>query len=283
MNNYQGVSSTQMSINKSGQNNFNTAYQQNQQFIPAQEYTNNGQLIHNNVESNMLNENYIDYTIHVDSTDRNTSVYPNPYSFVLTFGGAGPGKNKYFDSHGNLHVNDYVGAPDPIIDKKFRNVKNVILDKIFFPRYIGFERTGTPGNYDYSGNVTLASRYRYVVVRIKELDNNRMFSTNNFVRDDSFVMYNDKTLGEANVGIWIASPYKRFYLRSALKNIDKFTIEIVDPKGNLIVPTYDDSGTNVPIPANDLKNENHRDQFEFQIHFILTVLENELNTKPNYR
>jgi hypothetical protein len=286
MNQYRGVSKTQMSMMNSGQNNFSQAYQPNLSLIPPQNYENSNQLVHNNLESNLFNESYIDYTIHVDSGDRTTSVFPSPYSFVLNFGGAGPGRNKYYNAAGVLQIVDYNGAPDPIIDRKFRNVKTVILDKIFFPKYIGYERIETNPIgpiYDYSGNVTLASRYRYVIVRIQELDNNRMYSTNNYVRDDSFVMYNDKTLGDANIGVWIASPYKRTYLKSALKNIDKFTINIVDPKGNPIVPTWDDAGTNKPIPQSELENEATRDKYNFQIHFIFSVLENELNTKPNFR
>jgi len=279
MNQYKGVSSTQMSMINTGQNNLSQAYNPNVNIIQSQNYENSHQVIHNNMESNLLNENYIDYTIHVDSTDRNITVFPSPYNFVLNFGGSGPSRNKFYNSSGTLQKVDFNGAPDPIIDRKFRNVKTVILDKIFFPKYIGFERLGTPPNYDYSGNHTLASRYRYVIVRIKELDNNRMYSTNNYVRDDSFVMYNDKTLGEADVGIWIASPYKRTYLKSALKNIDKFTIEIVDPQGNPIIPTWQNGATNEPIPQSELSN----DKYNFQIHFIFSVLENELNTKPNYR
>jgi len=283
MNQYRGVSSTQMSMMNSGQNNFSQAYNPNVNLIPAQNYENSHQIVHNNLESNLFNESYIDYTIHVDSTDRNITVFPSPYNFVLNFGGAGPSRNKFYNSSGNLQTVDFNGAPEPIIDRKFRNVKTVILDKIFFPKYIGFERLGAGPNYDYSGNVALASRYRYVIVRIKELDNNRMYSTNNYVRDDSFVMYNDKTLGEAGVGIWIASPYKRTYLKSALKNVDKFTIEIVDPQGNSIVPTWKNAGNDEPIPQSELDNEATRDKYNFQIHFIFSVLENELNTKPNFR
>lgn len=284
MNQYRGVSSTQMSMMNSGQNNFSQAYNPNVNLIPAQNYENSHQIVHNNLESNLLNESYIDYTIHVDSTDRNITVFPSPYNFVLNFGGAGPSRNKFYNSSGNLQTVEFNGAPEPIIDRKFRNVKTVILDKIFFPKYIGFQRLEpSPGLFDYSGNVALATRYRYVIVRIKELDNNRMYSTNNYVRDDSFVMYNDKTLGEAGVGIWIASPYKRIYLKSALKNIDKFTIEIVDPQGNPIVPTWDNGGDDVPIPQSEITDAATRDKYNFQIHFIFSVLENELNTKPNFR
>ena len=293
MNQYKGQSLAQSMMMNSNQNNFSQAYQSNTTLIPPQNYENSKQLMHNNVDENLLNENYIEYTIHVDSTDRNTTTFPSPYNFVLNFGGAGPSKNKFYDKAGNFQKLDFNGAPDPIIDRKFRNVKTVILDKIFFPKYIGYQRIEItppdpgppliPATYDYSGNVTLASRYRYVIVRNKELDNNRMYSTNNYVRDDSFVMYNDKTLGEAGVGIWIASPYKRTYLKSSLKNIDKFSIEIVDPKGNPIVPTWDNGGTDTPIPQTELDNEETRDKYNFQIHFIFSVIENELNTKPNYR
>ena len=284
---YRGQNGGQNGVQNYEQNSFSQVYQKVSPLISQQDYTNSNELLHNNVESNVLNENYIDYMIHVDSGDRNPVVFPNPYKFVLNFGGAGPSRNRYYDSAGNLQIKDLNGVPEPIIDRKFKNVKIVTLDKIFFPKYISYKRTLiSPNVYDYSGNVTLASKYRYIIVRIPELDNNRMYSTNNCVRDDSFVMYNDKTLGDANVGIWIASPNKRTFLRSALKNIDKLTIEIVDPKGNQIFPTWNTgiaTNTDEKIPQSELTNLLTHDKYEFQIHFIFTVLENELNTKPNYR
>lgn len=239
-------------------NNFQQAYTPNTTLINPQKFDNKNELLHNNVESNLLNELYIDYTVHVDSGDRDIVAYPNPYNFVLNFGGSGP---------------------QPIIDKKFRNVKTVNIDKIFFPKYIGYDLSGT----EYVGSVTLASRYRYIIVRIKELDNNRMYSTNNYVRDDSFVMYNDKTLGDQNTSIWTALSGERMYQKSALKNINKFTIDIVDPKGDSIFPTWNNNGIHEKISYTELTNVLTRDQYEFQIHFIFSILENELNTKPNFR
>ena len=60
MNQFRGISSTQMSTINSAQNNFSQAYQSNSNVIPPQNYENSNQLVHNNVESNLLNENYID-------------------------------------------------------------------------------------------------------------------------------------------------------------------------------------------------------------------------------
>jgi len=290
---YNGISPHQMNMSRNNQNNFNNAFQPNTTLIPNQTYNNPNNLSHNNVADNFFNEYLIDYTLHIDSADRDISSFPLPYNFILSLGGAGTSREKTFDPKTqNIKITNYIGVPNPRIEKNFTNVKYVILEKVFLPKYIIYIREyPVPGDitlYNYvgdesSGAVQLSKKYRYLAVRVKELDNNRIFSTNNNIRDDSFIIYRDKELGGLSGDVWISSPCRRQYLKSSLKNLSKLTLEIVDRTGNLIVPQYLDTtvtpNTIIDVPVSDLD----RPEFQCTFQFTLQCYENEINTNVNYR
>ena len=280
---YTGYSPHQMNMSRTNQNNFNNAYNQNQSLIPQQTYLNSNSVVHNNLPDNFFNEFTIDYTLHIDSADRDVSSYINPFSFVVSLGGAGTSTSKTYDPKINQFKKiNYNGVPNPRIERNFINVKSVILDKIFLPRYIIYNRiVDGSGNVDYSGSIITSAYYRYLAVKIKELDNNRIFSTNNNIRDDSFVIYKDKELGGTSGEIWIASPCRRQYLKSALKNLDRLSIDLIDRTGNIVVPKYIDdvTGEYISVPDEDLS----RDIFQYTIQFTVVCYENEMNTNVNYR
>lgn len=71
-------------------------------------------LIHNNVSKNVYNESLQEYTIIVDSTDRDIQKYPNPFSYRVKFNGL-------------------PGTPDANIMRKFDYVKYVKLDTGIIP------------------------------------------------------------------------------------------------------------------------------------------------------
>jgi hypothetical protein len=281
---YNGYSQNQMRMNKNNQHNINNAFNPGMTLIPHQQYINPDSLSHNNVPENFFNENLMDYTIHIDSADRDASSYPIPYKFTVSLGGAGTSRERTYDPKSGMFVTTYYsGVPNPRIEKNFINIKNVILDKVFMPKFIIYTRSISEGVTTYTGSVTTSSYYRYLALRIKELDNNKIYSTNNNIRDDSFVIYKDKELGGVAGEIWIASPCRRQYFKSILKNLDRLTIELVDRNGNQVVPLYIDDSTDpatyVPIPNVDLT----KDLFQFTIHFTLQCFENDINTNVNYR
>ena len=113
---------SQFGINQltSGHHNFSQAYQQYNQLIPQRPTNNDGNLAHNNVNSNLLAEMITEYTINVDSADRDLNNYPSPYKFSISLGGAGEYK-------------EFKGVPNPRIDMNFKNVKYIKLKYILMP------------------------------------------------------------------------------------------------------------------------------------------------------
>ena len=282
-----GYSQNQINMSRTNQHNFNNGFQPSQNIIPQQDWTNNGNLIHNNVAQSLFNESILDNMLHIDSYDRDTNAYPNPFKFTVSLGGSGTTKEKVFNKDTQTYeMVSYAGVPSPRIQKNFMNVKQVILDKVIFPQYVVYTRTDLGGGiYSYTGLTTISAKYRYLILKIKELDNNRVFSTNNRVGDDSFILYKDKDLGGSSTEIWLSSYCKRTFLKSALKNLDKLTIEIVDPDGNLVKFKYVIAGggtTEYDMPATELTGANQED-YEFVIQMTISTVENDLNTNVNYR
>lgn len=282
-----GYSQNQMMMARSNQYNYNMSFQPSQNLIPQQDFTNNGNLVHNNIATNILNELFIENMIHIDSYDRDASGYPNPFSFTVSLGGAGTSKEKVYDKDTQTYkIVNYAGVPSPRIQKNFINVKQVILDKVFFPQYIVYERTQVNGEHVYTGLTTISAKHRYLILKIKELDNNRVYSTNDRVGDDSFILYKDKDLGGSSTEIWLSSFSKRTFLKSSLKNLDKLTIQIVDPDGNQVKVKYVIAGdlteTEYDMPLTELTGSNQQ-QYEFVIHMTITTVESDISTQINYR
>ena len=278
---YTGFSQNQQQQSRNNQFNYNNSFAANSTLIPPNDFKNPNNTIHNNINSNLLNENVMDYTLYIDSGDRNTDAYPNPFKFIVSLGGAGSSTNTTFNSQTQTYIaNTYSGVPMPRIEKNFKNIKYVCIDKIFFSKNIVYDLSGT----EYTGLIPLSKKYRYLIVRIKELDNNKLVSTNINVKDDSFIIYRDKDLGGCNAEIWIAAQPKRTYLKSALKNLDRLSIEIVDNEGNQIQYTYKNNGTGdeISIPLTELTNPLTTDDYQISMQITLGVFENDLNTNVNY-
>jgi len=307
-----GYSPNQMRMNMNNMNNYNMSFQPNQNVIPVDNFTNLNNLIHNNLNTNVFTESVMDTCLHVDSNDRDTATYSNPFKFIVSLGGAGTSSDKVFDTTTQTYKTvNYTGVPGPRIEKSFRNIKYFQIDRVFFSKSIKFGRiipdAGAPAVFDYIPIIdtkginqgAISKKYRYLVVRIKELDNNRVCSTNTNVSDDSFIIYRDRDLGGCDAEIWVAAQPKRVYLKSALKNLDRLTIEIVDNNGNQIQNTFiagslgteapniglfvaDETAVETPIPLTELTNATRSDQYQLAFQFTVGLYENELNTNVNY-
>ena len=301
-----------LNSNRSNESNFNTAFNSSINMIPQRNTKNNGNVIHNNINNNIVNEIITEYTIHIDSADRDIIVYPSPYTFVVSLGGAG----KSLGMHTNISSNSskslfqslsYSGVPAPRIDVDFKNVKYIKLRYIILPRNIVYDlHTDISGNISYtiaSTHPTILSNYRYLIMRIKEIANNNMYSTNDNIKNDCFILYRDSNYYDAVSDLWIATqPIKIFY-EDDLRNLNKLTIEILIPNNNnnntlplqpLQILQHNTSATPPLEPINiatvngtNTTTSNFYTLFGSNIlpsmEFELGICENEINTQKNYR
>ncbi len=281
-------------------NNFNRNFQNNCTLIDKTNYKNQNNTIHNNLAENLLTEQIVEYYINIDSSDRKLEVFPSPFNFVVSFGGVGQTVER--DAKGRQII--FEATPAPIIDRSFRNVKYIKLDYVILPRTLtvkinNISGSDESGKYDYSGTsdsslpdnkngcVCLLSndeenaltKYKFIMLRIKEIASDRILGTNNNISSDTFILYPDKIMGRDHI-MWLSTWSNRIYKTSLLANIDRLTIELLDPEGN-ILQVYDHEG-NVINVNKDKRIENIKNQLQINIAMIFGVLENDMATNPKF-
>lgn len=278
-------------------NNFNEVFLQNNNIIDTPNFINNGNLIHNNIDRHLLNEYISEYTIHIDSLNRNFDVFSNPFNFTVTFGGIGQTINKRIHNNGNIESTLCSGQPDPKISRKFKNVKYIKLNHVILPRTNLIELiTGLDDNIEYSLGDSTSDliNYKYLILKIKNLGNNRLFSTNDAIDFDCYILHPDKILGSNNY-MWLPTQPIRVFQNSSLSNLDKMIFELQDDEGHLLY-VIDASG-NVLFTNSILNNlidtkiatdpillnfKRIHKIMQMEMELTIGVVENELNTNTKY-
>ena len=134
LSNFNPISTNSHHLNNT--TNFNKAYNESQPIIEKINYTNNNNILHNNIAPQVLDESIIEYKIIIDSIDRDIKTYNNPFDFIVKFGAMGGGIVRYNSyKKGNLiPENSYIsGQPQPYINKEFKNIKYIKLDTVVLP------------------------------------------------------------------------------------------------------------------------------------------------------
>lgn len=281
---YNGFQSITSGCNNFGANNFNKNFQNNCNLIGKTDYKNKNNTIHNNLADNLLTEQVVDYYINIDSLDRKILAYPSPFNFVVSFGGVGQSVER--DKKGNDIV--FEATPAPIIDRSFRNVKFIKLDYVILPRTLTVKFNNTTSNSTSGNNcVCLLSndeenaltKYKFIMLRIKEIASDRILGTNSNISADTFILYPDKIMGRDHI-MWLSTWSNRIYKTSLLANIDRLTIELLDPEGN-ILQVYDTDGNIINLNS-DKRIEQIKNQLQVNIAMIFGVLENDMATNPKF-
>jgi len=297
---------TSNNLNSNGMNNFNNAYNVNQPMVEKMDYKNRNNLIHNNVQESTMLEQIIEYFIGIESTDRTLSVYPNPFNFVVTFGGHAQIKEsktfvkKNTNTCGTMNESKYTtkkitydGTPGPIIDRKFKNIKYIKLDYLIIPKTNVIDMSGSEldisgsacNNYCLSDELKdrFTFKYKYLIAKIYELRSDKILGTNKAIASDTFILFPDKIMGCSHILWYPISTGVRTFKNSNLENLNKLTIEILDPKGNVI--NVIDKFNN-ELNVNNIDNEELyncvNDNLQITVGLIFGVVENEVNTNTNF-
>lgn len=273
--------------NYNNQNNFNSAFMNNQPFIDKYDFKNRNNIIHNNINDNTMLEQITEYYLNIDSNDRSLSAYPNPFNFTVTFGGVGASTErktyvrKNIDIVGTSNIDkkerikiNYEGTPGPVINRKFRNIKYLRVDYLILPKTNKIIEESDPSNYSIStdDDDRLTRQYKYLMLRINEIRSDKILGTNKNLESDVFILYPDKHMGRGHTMWFPTTGGTRTYKNSTLENINKLTFEILTPDGEIlhIINSYDNP-TNV-----------QNDDLQVNIAIVLGVVENELNTNTKF-
>lgn len=244
--------------------NDNTAFRQPQPLIDRPLYNNPGHLLHNNVAPTVLNERIMEYRINIDSTDRDTTAYPDPFHYKVRFNA--PSSRP--DKDGVV----FQGAPAPHISRQFRNVKYVKIDQLTLPQY----RVTTDGTTIDTGTTPLIDD-RFILLSIRELNNTFTLGTNKSIEDSFASIFPDSIVGTK---FYYGTPIynSKLYRDSLLGNLTTLTIDFKDSLGNdLTIDGLDPASTTITDAEHPLFRG-----FQNFMTLIIGVVESELNTDTQF-
>lgn len=260
--------------------NISQAFQNNQQIIGKPDFTNRGNVIHNNMGDSLRDQKITEYKIHINSKNRNTSVDRSPFSFKLPFGSTQSFK----------------------IDRKINQVKYISIDAVILPRNVAIDVTKIndsilcPANSTYvndseSSNNPLTNLIanKYLILKIEELQNSKNMSTSDELNSNTFILYHDKHMGidgtlwrpiHGTIVYQTSQPFILSNMTISLYDFMNNKINVVDHLGNDIIKKPI-TGTNKNYI--DFIENNNSDSINYtnnviQMSVLLTVgaIENEL-------
>lgn len=116
--------------------NFNKAFNPIGTMIPYNKFEKPNDLGHDNVEDNVLDEIITEKRIRINSYDRDTSYYLDPFDFRVIFN---PQGDTVYKDPKTLETSMIYGSPHPVIRSSFSNVKYIKLENISLPSYSDYD------------------------------------------------------------------------------------------------------------------------------------------------
>ena len=259
---------------------FNQSYVENEPMIEKITYKNQNNLIHNNVNENVLDENIVEYRVYIDSLDRDVKTYPNPFNFTVNFNAT---------SQAVIRDVYYAGTPGPVINKDFRNVKYVKLETIVLPQYSNY--TKCDGKYVPNVDSYLPDD-RFLILTINELEEcNNIYTTADSGTTNKYTIPNKPfglILPDSKYGrvYYSGTTYtaQRYYNNSTLGNINKLTLRLYDSVGKLLGYNHLLKPEQLENDSIDVSDIRHPLNKNLQIHytFVIGVVEPHINNTTKY-
>lgn len=250
--------------------NFDSAFQVNKPMIERPNFQNQNNFIHNNVGRNLLLESANEYVIDIDSYNRDSAIFVDPFTYNVTFA-------PVTTSSSVRGGGTYIGSPAPYINKNFKNVKYVRVESVILPRYYGIVYDSENWILDTSKDL---SKERFVVLKIKNLESSRNLSTSNTLDGNGIKLIPDTIPLNSNYYMAVAannSNIIRLYNDSQLGNIGRLDVTYYDSFGTRLQYTNLDA----TVPTTDVRNPLNK-YLQNDITLSVGVLENEMNTEAKY-
>lgn len=198
--------------------------------LERHDYRHTTPIIHNNLKDNLLNEHIKEYTIILDSKQRDPSIYPSPYKYSVLVN-----QNNRNDKGG-------------IILKELQNIKYIKVDSVVLPR-----RWKVENNFFIDETDILNDRY--FTLKLSNIVNNNIYSNNQQLTHDCLILsrfkkdnenfFNAQPLGSSN---------EFWYDINNLGNINQFNIEIITEDNDNLA---DINNIGIDIKCDDINNLSH--------------------------
>lgn len=195
-------------------------------------FTNRNDLMHNNLQNILLNEEIREYSVMIDSKDRNYQVYPDPFNYEVRFNPLPTSRER---EYGKTITYE---EPAPVINDNFVNVRYIKFEVALLPYYTHirkYKERNEDGDIvdvwkvdkdrmlseNFYTVLSLGSDYRDVNYR----------STNDVLADSFAVIYYDCNMSKSHFMGYSENGVKIFP-QDQLAKINKLKISFMDPYGN---------------------------------------------------
>lgn len=279
-------------------------YSENKVLLEESTFENQKNVIHNNIGSEIIKKQVFDNKIFIDSSIRNIQQYPEPFKFDVKFGGVAQ-NTENVRAILNKEIFEYnlftSGDPQIVIPRNFKNVKSVEINAVIMPCFIHMI-SQEDGSFRPSTKNCL-KHYKYLILKIKELNTFKKYSNNPLINDNCLVLTNNRVWGEDNE-YWVPISDTIASYDSRLMNINRLSFELYDHTGKPLQYTLDGEPFSPPSeykkiidlvlerqknkkPADDLfpylNSLRRLVRYTYpDIHMTITTYEAEINTQPNF-
>ena len=222
------------------QNNFNTSFNPQlntlnngndpKNFFDNHNFTNKNNLLHNNLNNILLNEEIREYSVMIDSKDRNYQFYPDPFNFEVKFHPL-PKSKEMIDGKTIKHED-----PAPTINDNFTNVRYIKLEEIILPYFTKIKfvkELDTDGDTVNTCKVNTKkplTDYLYIVLSLGEYTDTNYKSTNDVLSESFATIYFDSKVNNTHYFGHTVNGIKIFP-QDQLATINKLKINFMDPYG----------------------------------------------------
>lgn len=282
--------------NLQSSNNIYDAFRPNTNLVGMRNFKNNNDLLVNNLEPDVLNQDIFEITVQIDSTDRDTRVYPNPFDMKITF-------NPISDARDRRTGQLFEGTPGPTIQIDFNYVKYIKLENAVLPRncyikqnFYNDEKIDLVDRmvWGYDNNRKL-NEERFLLMDIEEIPDDSMYGTNSAINKSFGLIYCDKIISpDFYTGTTFSSI--KIFPSSNLGCIKTWTIHLMDSRGKQLVIDNIDKKCDTPghcicKMSKYTKKQKEKcvckyikhplnPKFQVFLTFKIGILRNELNINP---
>jgi len=254
-------------------------------------FVNRNDLLHNNLYDIILNEEIVEYSILVDSKDRNIEVYPNVWSYDVAFGPINTTRSKV---NGKTVVYE---TPNPVVNQSICKVRYILLQDAILPFYSKIKNTKHTINgeeciipkIDTTKNLT---EYLYVVLCMDGYNDNRRLSTNDLLSESFGTIYYDGNTSNTHYSGSMSGAIKIFQ-PDQLGTIDCLKIRFYNPYGEPLSVNHFDKNIKSRCECNCDEDNNvinkdcpHHNllhplapAWQHHLHFTIGVVEPRLNKR----
>ena len=249
-------------------------------------FINQNNILHNNLHQILQNEEIREYSVLIDSKDRNYQVYPDPFMYEVRFN---PLPSSREVINGVVHKFE---APSPVINDNFINVRYIKLEDAILPFFTKIKKNNKPNNSMDLWNINVArplTEYLYIVLSIGEYTDVNYRSTNDVLGDSFSTIYYDYRINDTHYKGYTRNGIKIFE-QDQLGKIDKLKISFMDPYGRPLTVGHVNKKIKSNLectcednPENEINCFEHNlfhplnPLFQHHLHFKVGVLESRLN------